>query len=336
MNFLENISLKKYSTMRLGGTARYLCEVHSEDDLLEALKFAQQNSLLFKAIGEGSNLIWSEKGFDGLVIVIQILGFNIDGAKVTIGAGEDWDSVVQQTVDRELSGIEFLSLIPGTTGATPVQNVGAYGQEIKDVLISLRAYDTSINAFIDLTNTECDFGYRTSRFNREDAGRFIITFISINLSQNRPSPPFYESLQRYFDTNSVSEYTPKIVREAVITVRTAKLPDPDYIANNGSFFSNPVIDSQKFDYLKLKFSEIIGWPVNGGVKISAAWMIDMAGFKDFHDEETGMATWAAQSLVLINESAKTTDDLIKFRDKITKAVMIKFEIMLDQEPELVN
>ncbi len=336
MKYLEKISLKNYSTMRLGGNARYLCEVHSEDDLLQALDFAQKKSLMIKVIGEGSNIIWSEHGYDGLVIVNKILKFDINGTEVTIGAGVEWDSAVAQTVDEGLSGIELLSLIPGTTGATPVQNVGAYGREISDVLVSLRAFDAKIGDFVEISNAECAFGYRSSRFNQADAGRFIITSITLGLSEKNPSPPFYESLQRFFDVNKVPEYTPKVVRDAVVAVRTAKLPDPDVIANNGSFFSNPVVDFEKFELLKIKFPEIVGWTAKDGIKISAAWIIEKAGLKDFHDPDTGMATWAAQPLVLINESAKTTDDLIKFRNKIIETIQEKFEITLKQEPELVN
>lgn len=322
--------------MRLGGNARYLCEVYTEDELLKALDFAYKSTLKFKVIGEGSNLIWPEHGFEGLIIVNKIELFDINDADVTIGAGMDWDKAVEKTVGHGLSGIEFLSLIPGTSGATPVQNVGAYGKEIKDVLVSLRAYDTNISNFIELTNAECSFGYRSSRFNKQDSGRFIITSITLKLSKENPGPPFYESLQKFFDINNVSEYTPEVIRNAVIAVRTAKLPDPDHVANNGSFFSNPIVNSEKFENLKLKFPKIVGWPVDNGIKISSAWMIEHAGFKDYHDEHTGMATWATQSLVLINESANSTDDLIKFRDKIINAVNEKFEIKLEQEPELVK
>jgi len=335
MKLLENISLKNYSTMRLGGNARYLCEVSTEEDLLEALDFAQKNNLKFKVIGGGSNLIWPDFGFDGLVIVNKIEFFDFNSTFVTIGAGMDWDSAVKQTVDKDMSGIEFLSLIPGTTGATPVQNVGAYGKEIADVLVRLRAYDTKISSFIELINAECNFGYRSSRFNREDAGRFIITSITLELSKVHPVAPFYESLQRYFETNKVSTYSPKVVRDAVIAVRTAKLPDPDHVANNGSFFSNPIVDIEKFNSLKQTFPEIVAWPSNDGVKVSSAWMIEKAGLKDFHDPETGMATWASQPLVLINEHAKSTEDLVKFRDKIISAVKDMFGIILEQEPELV-
>jgi len=336
MTISENVSLKNYSTMRLGGNARYLCEIHTENDLLQALEFATNNNLKFKVIGSGSNLIWPDNGFDGLVIVNKIENFKIDGTQVEIGAGEDWDSVVEKTVNNNLSGIEFLSLIPGSTGATPVQNVGAYGCEIKDVLVSLRAYDTEQNQIVEITNVECGFGYRSSRFNGVDSGRFIITSIKLQLSSDNPAPPFYDSLQKYFELNNISTYSPQAIREAVISVRTAKLPDPDYVANNGSFFSNPIIDSTDFENIKIVFPEIVGWPFEDGIKVSAAWLIENSGFKDFHDAETGLATWATQPLVIINEHANSTADLVKFRDKIIKAVYDKFRILLQQEPELVE
>lgn len=336
MDIKENVSLKSYSTMRLGGNARYLCEVKSEQDLINVLDFAKLNSLKFKVIGEGSNLIWPDHGFDGLVIVNKVEHFEVNDSLVTIGAGEDWDRAVERTAEAGLSGIEFLSLIPGTSGATPVQNVGAYGREISDVLVKLKAYDVEFGSFVELSNLECQFGYRSSRFNKQDSGRYIIVSITLQLIKENPTPPFYESLQRYFEEKNIFDYTPKVVREAVIAVRTAKLPDPDYIANNGSFFSNPIVESEIFNSLKLKYAEIVGWAVKDGVKISSAWLIEKAGFKDFHDPDTGMATWAKQPLVLVNENAKTTDDLIKFRDKIISAVNEMFEIKLEQEPELVS
>lgn len=336
MKYEENISLKQYSTMQLGGTARNLTHINFEAELLEAVAWAEDKNLRLKVIGSGSNIIWGDDGFDGLVAVMGINDFEIIGDKVRIGAGHDWDDVVRRTVEAGMSGIEDLSYIPGTAGATPVQNVGAYGQEISRVLVSLRAFDRQIKEFVELNNAECNFGFRNSRFKTKDKDRFVIVSITLQLSHRPPTPPFYESLQSYLDENNIQEYSPQIIRDAVIAIRTDKLPDPHEYANDGSFFMNPIIDKAQYRKLKLKFSDIKAWPLpNDMVKISAGWLIEQAGFHDYHDKETGMATWAKQALVLINENAKSTKDLLKFKQKIVDAVQSKFDITLEQEPELI-
>lgn len=323
--------------MQLGGTARYCTQINTESELFEALAWAGEKKLRLKVIGSGSDIIWSDDGFDGLVAVMAIKDFEITkGNKVRIGAGNDWDEAVEQTVQAGLSGLETLSYIPGTAGAAPVQNVGAYGQEISKVLISLRAYDRQTKEFVEIKNTDCAFGYRTSRFKVADKDRFIIISITLQLSRQQPSPPFYESLQRYLDEHNIRKFTPQNIRDAVIAIRTDKLPNPFQTANDGSFFVNPIIDKARYEKLKSKFPDIKAWQLpNGQVKISAGWLIEQAGFKDCHDTETGMATWSKQALVLINEHAKTTQDLLTFKEKIVDAITAKFGITLEQEPELI-
>ena len=224
MYVLENVPLQTYSTMRLGGMARYLSDVNNEKDVAEAVAWADERHLPIMVIGIGSNIIWNDDGFDGLVLVNKIMGFKTEAqdeesAYVTVGAGENWDSVVQRCVDMNLSGIEQLSKIPGTAGATPIQNVGAYGREIADTLVTLQAYDRETKKLVTIPKSECNFGYRSSRFKTTDKGRFIITNITLFLTKTSPLPPFYASLQQYFDEHNITEYSPKIVREAVMAVR---------------------------------------------------------------------------------------------------------------------
>ncbi len=335
MLIVENAPLSDHSTMRLGGIARFLCYVTSENELLEAINYSINNNLNVRMIGSGSNIIWNDNGFDGLIIVNEIKGIDISENIVDIGSGVIWDEAVKYTVNAGLSGIEFLSLIPGTTGATPVQNVGAYGVEIKDLLIELRAYDMQSKTFVTLGTDECQFGYRTSRFKTSDQGRFLITKIKLKLSKNNPKPPFYESLQSYLNDSGITEYTAQNIRDAVVNIRNSKLPDPDFIANNGSFFANPIIDKIKYNELVKKFPDIKAWDHLGKKKIAAGWLVEKAGFKDFHDKKTGMATWKNQSLVLVNENASSTKDLISFRNQIVFTVKEKFDIELEQEPELL-
>lgn len=335
-----DVSLKNHSTMRLGGAARFLTTVKTESEAAEAAQWAASRDLPAIMIGHGSNILWRDEGFPGLVIVNDIRGFNQEKMEdgiyhVTIAAGEIWDDIVAQTVAAGLSGIESLSLIPGTAGATPVQNVGAYGQEIADTLLELRAYDTRRQKIITLARNDCAFSYRTSRFKTTDRGRFFILSITLRLQKRNPQPPFYPALQHYLEDRHIANYTPSTIREAVIAVRRAKLPDPAQVANNGSFFANPIIDGQLLQRLQQAYPHIPHLPADKNrSKIPAAWLVQEAGFKDFHDSETGMATWPTQAIVLVNEHARATADVLAFKKKITDAVEKKFSIGLVQEPEM--
>jgi UDP-N-acetylmuramate dehydrogenase len=343
MQILHNVHLADFSTMRLGGIAAHLANIQTRDDLSEALAWASTQNLPVIMIGGGSNIVWRDEGFTGLVLVNKITGYDIlndDNQHVTlcIGAGENWDTVVARTVKAGLTGIESLSLIPGAAGATPVQNVGAYGQEISQTLVSLEAFDTAANDFVTIAAEDCIFGYRASRFKGVDRGRFFITSITLQLQYGNPEPPFYPALQKYLDEHHLAETTPAVVRQAVIAIRTSKLPDPAIVANNGSFFANPIINQEQLEHIERAVGDVTvpHWLTHGGlVKISAAWLVEQAGFKDFHDPETGMATWAWQPLVLVNEAAKHTSDLLTFKQKIVGAVQAKFGVTLVQEPELL-
>ncbi len=341
MQFLDNVSLADYSTMHLGGQAAHLVAVHDRMELLEALSWAQTLRLPAIMIGGGSNIVWRDEGFPGLVIVNKILRFELfdedaTNAYVTAGAGEVWDSVVERTVQAGLTGIEALSLIPGSTGATPVQNVGAYGQEISQTLVSVEAFDTQVGDYITIPASDCGFGYRTSRFKTTDHGRFFITALTLHLTKGNPPGPYYPLVQTYFDEHGISDVTPAVLRAAVIDIRSHKLPDPAVIHNTGSFFANPMVPASKLLELRDNYPDIPNWPqADGSVKLPAAWLIEKAGFKDIHDSETGMATWPSQPLVLINEQAPNTAALLHFKQKIIDAVQAKFGITLVQEPELL-
>jgi|AntRauTorckE6833_2_1112554.scaffolds.fasta_scaffold00046_20 UDP-N-acetylmuramate dehydrogenase len=341
MYVLENVPLPAYSTMRVGGNARYLSDITNAFEISDAVAFAEKKQVPILMIGSGSNVIWRDEGFEGLVLINKIPGFEISSfdesaSYVTVGSGEDWDSVVERTVAAGLSGIEQLSLIPGTTGATPVQNVGAYGQEISNVLMTLQAYDLHEKTLVTMTASDCEFGYRTSRFKTTDRDRFLITSISLILSKRPPIPPFYHAVERYLKEHDMAEHSATNIRKAVIDIRTSKLPDPARINNAGSFFKNPYIARSKLTQLRADYPDIAYWDVDEyNVKLSAAWLIEQAGFKGAQDEETGMATWPTQPLVLVNQHAKTAAQVLAFRDKITDAVQERFSIELEQEPELL-
>lgn len=343
----EKVPLQAYSTMRLGGQAAYLSEVNDRREIPELVNWALEKQLPIIMVGEGSNIVWRDEGFSGLLLVNKLMGtesYELDDQTsfITAYGGENWDKFVAGTTDKGLYGIETLSLIPGTAGAAPVQNIGAYGGQLSDVLSTIEAYDLSNRKFVTLRASECAFGYRTSRFKSMDRHRFLITKITVQLSKTPANKETYHSLDTYMKTNNITEKTPANIRQAVIAIRSEKLPDPSLVANCGSFFANPIIDKDYSLQLLEAFPRLASWPTkfmwdlpDGTVKIAAGALLEHEGFKGFHDPETGMATWDKQALVLVNEKAESTADLLKFKQKITDTVQEKFGIILEQEPELL-
>lgn len=325
--------------MRLGGYASYACTITSRQELLEALSWAGAQSLPYRVIGGGSNIIWGDEGFNGLLISNAIRRFELTNedaltAFLTVGAGEPWDSVVERSVAAGLSGIEALSLIPGTAGATPIQNVGAYGQEVSQSIATIEAYDDQTKEFMTIPNFDCAFGYRTSRFKTTDRGRFIITALTFQLQRTPPLPPYYPAVEHYLADMHL-EPSAASIREAVVSVRSSKLPDPAIVSNCGSFFANPIITRAEFETLRSTFGVFPHWETDDGIKLSAAWLIEQIGYKNLHDQATGMATWHNQPLVIVNEKAKSTSDLLVFKEQIVNRVARKFGVQLEQEPELL-
>lgn len=329
--------LANYVTMHIGGPATTITKVTSEEELIEAINYANKNGLKPLVIGEGSNIIFGDSGFDGLVIVNKIIGLDINAKTgvVKVGAGEHWHSVVEQTVSNGLVGIESLALIPGTAGATPINNVGAYGQDISEVLQSVRAFDTNTKEFVELSNAECNFGYRTSMFKVEHYGRYIITEITLQLKPTDTSyaPSPYPSLEQELVKQSITHPTPTDVMNAVIKIRSNKLPDPTKLANTGSFFKNPIVSSAKVSALLAKYPDLPHYPQHDGrEKLSAGWLVEQAGLKGH--KERGMWVYDKQALVLVNESAKSFADLKNMVDIVSSTVQQKFGINLEPEPEV--
>ena len=336
MEVHTNIPLKNFTTMKLGGPARFMVDVRSPQEAQAIYKNATAKNLPIFILGGGSNVIAKDEGFPGIVIHIRIPGFEViaddtNTTTIKIGAGENWDVIVKKTVDMNLSGIETMSMIPGTTGAAPVQNVGAYGQEIADTLVSLEAYDSQTDTFVTLQNNECGFAYRHSIFRGEQQGRYIITSITLRLSKNTPQPPFYDAVQSYFDASNIKLFTVNTVRQAVIAIRTEKLPDPALRPNTGSFFKNAIVENWLAEEIKNSSPDVKTFDMgNGTSKIPTGWLIEQTGLKGqiLH----GMKVHDKNALVLINESANGYADLAAARDEIIGAVRDKFRIEIEQEP----
>lgn len=338
MQTQTNAPLSQYTTMRLGDTAKHLVTVHSANELREAAEWAAAQHMPLLVLGDGSNVIF-KNGFDGLVIINRISGFEIlkdeaDTVTLRVGSGENWDTTVARTVELGLTGIEGLSAIPGTAGGTPVQNVGAYGQEIADTFLELQAYDLQTHQFVVLDKATCQFSYRNSIFKSPDNRRYIIISIILQLHKGNPEPPFYDSLQRYLTDHNITEYTPQTIRDAVIAIRAEKLPDPKIIANTGSFFKNPIISREEFEKLQLvRHTMPFYETADGRIKLLAGWLIEQSGLKGYADH--GMKVYEKNALVLVNESAKSYEDLAAFRQEIINRVHDRFGVLLEQEPELM-
>lgn len=336
MDIHTNIPLKNYLTMKLGGSARFMTTVTTPEELSAAVRNARSQSVPFFILGGGSNVVARDEGFPGIVIRNRILGFEVlneDASSTTIkiGAGENWDEIVAKTVDMGLSGIEAMSAIPGTIGAAPVQNVGAYGQEIADTLIELEAYDAEQDRFVLLKNTDCGFAYRHSMFRGDQAGRYGIINVTLNLFKTAPQPPFYAALQQYLDEHSITLFTPSVIRDAVTAIRADKLPDPKVRPNTGSFFKNAIIESWQLDDLRQTWPDMPSYDLGDKrVKIPTGWLIEKVGLKGqlLH----GMRVHDKNALVLINESATCYQDLAYARAEIIAKVRDTFRIQIEQEP----
>lgn len=336
MDVRTAINLKPYTTMRLGGDARFMAVATTPEEVRSLYATAKQQNLPVFVLGGGSNMLVRDEGFDGIVLLNRLKGFEIVNqtgvtTTVRVAAGEIWDEVVARTVQMGLSGIEALSAIPGTAGAAPVQNIGAYGQEVADTIIAVEAYDATTDQFVTLSSDECQFAYRHSIFRGEGAGRYCITAITLELYRATPKPPFYSALERYFDEHHITQFTPQVVRDAVIAIRSEKLPDPAVKPNAGSFFKNAVIDRWQAEELLREYPTMPHYDMPGNrVKIPSGWLIEQAGMKGrvLH----GMRVHDKNALVLINESASGYADLAAARQEIIQAVYDMFHIQIEQEP----
>lgn len=309
------------------------------EDVLVFVEKARKEKLQSVVLGGGTNTLLKDGDNDLLVGLMQIKQFekldeNNDSVLLSIGAGENWDNVVERAVAQNLQGIEALSAIPGTAGATPIQNVGAYGTEIKDILEYIEAYDVERNMSVRLNKGECMFAYRDSLFKHEPK-RFIITNIVMRLNKNLSVIPIpdYKDVKGYFAERNLSTPSLSEVRNAIIEIRKNKLPDPSIVPNCGSFFKNPTISIEQATALEKTFSNMVTFPVEGGIKVSAGWLVDQCGFKGQTFGSTSI--YANNALVITAQAEATTADILNLADTIISAVNEKFGITLEREPILL-
>lgn len=338
MTIKENFSLKNYNTFHIDAAAYKYAEAESEEDLKELLCDEELKKMRRLVLGGGSNILLSGN-FDGLVLKMSVPGINVteetdEHVIVRAGAGVLWDDLVRYCVDRNYGGIENLSLIPGTAGAAPMQNIGAYGQEVKDVFHSLEGIHTGDCSKEVFTREKCSFGYRTSIFKNELKDKFIITFVSLKLSKNPVINLEYGYLKNEVEKLGKQEYSIKDVSEAVRSIRRSRLPDPEQIGNAGSFFKNPIISKDEFENLKSEYPDIVGYDVGEAqVKVAAGWLIEKAGLKGLKKGNTG--THNKQALVIVNYGGATGGEILKFKDSVKTKIMKKFGIELSEEVNII-
>lgn len=334
----SNVSLKSYNTFGIDVTTRYLVEVDNDQDIQTLLQLPDIQLLPKLILGGGSNLLLTQD-FNGLVIKINIKGIETvkedqNHVWLRVGAGENWHEFVMYCVERGLGGIENLSLIPGTTGAAPMQNIGAYGVEIKDTFDRLEAVDIATGVKRIFTNTDCRFGYRDSVFKNEVKGQYIISNVLFRLDKNPIFHTSYGDIQKTLEQMGVKELTIKAISEAVIKIRRSKLPDPAEIGNAGSFFKNPEIPALQYETLKNEFPDIPGYIINEEiVKVPAGWLIEQCGWKGKRFGTIGVH--ARQALVLVNYGGGKGQEIKQLAERIQTSVEEHFGICLHTEVNFV-
>jgi UDP-N-acetylmuramate dehydrogenase len=332
MKILQDTRFKDLTTFRVGGKIKYFAEAHSKKELEEAVCFAKSNKVPIFIIGGGSDFLVNDKPYDGLVIKYVAAGLSVSGDTVTAEAGLGWDKMVEYSVKHGLQGIECLSGIPGTVGAAPIQNIGAYGQEIKDTFQTLTAFDIEKETFVVFDNKDCKFGYRESVFKEKSHWqKYVITDIILKLNKGGKPAVNYESLNGRVKENPTLED----VRNAILEVRNEKLEDPGKIGNAGSFFKNPIIKLDQKNKLEKEFSGIKIFPFGQEFKVSAAWLIEQAGWKGKIYKSAAVSSKHALILINLTGDAKA-QDLLELSGKIIDSVYEKFGIKLEREVQLIN
>jgi UDP-N-acetylmuramate dehydrogenase len=342
MQIQENISLKHYNTFGIDAKARYFAAFSNTVELSELLTFKPKLKTFI--LGGGSNILFI-KNFDGLVLRNEIVGIqklheDAEYIYVKTGAGENWHQFVLRCIKNNMAGAENLSLIPGNVGASPMQNIGAYGVELKNIFWNLEAFHLKEKKIKTFTLSECEFGYRDSIFKRRYKDQFVILNVTFRMHKHPIFHTSYGAVEQELEKMGVKDLSIGAISQAVINIRSSKLPDPVMIGNAGSFFKNPSADKKKFENLKTKFPNIIGYEnVDGSIKLAAAWLIEQCGpkkgvsWKGFRKGDAGCHE--RQALVLVNYGNASGRDVYDLSEKIRQSVKDKFAVELEREVNII-
>jgi UDP-N-acetylmuramate dehydrogenase len=336
MQIQENISLKPYNSFGIDARASYFASFKNTEELSELITQNPKPETLI--LGGGSNILLTQD-YDGLVLKNEIKGINKlneDEAFVYIqaGAGENWHQFVLYCIENNWAGVENLSLIPGNVGASPMQNIGAYGVEIKDVFHELKAFHRKEKTNYTFSLKDCDFGYRESVFKRKYKDEFVIINVTYKLRKQPVFNTSYGAIEEELERMKVKELSIIAISNAVINIRSSKLPNPAEIGNAGSFFKNPEISNAQFEILKTQFPAIVGYPLpNGNVKLAAGWLIEQCGWKGYRKGDAGCH--AKQALVLVNYGNANGDEIYNLSEEILQSVKEKFGVILEREVNII-
>jgi UDP-N-acetylmuramate dehydrogenase len=340
MTILENVDLQSLNTFGIKVSASRFVIITSVEEAMELFQSTFFKSSKHLILGGGSNVLFT-KDFDGLVVKVELRGIDViteneDTVTLKVGAGENWHQFVLHCVERNLGGVENLSLIPGTVGAAPIQNIGAYGVEIKNVITSVEAIEIETGKTRMFSNAECKFGYRDSIFKQRDKDRYLISSITLILTKrNHRFNTSYGAIEEILKQQGVSHPTVKSISDAVIQIRRSKLPDPQVIGNAGSFFKNPTIDSNLYESIKKDHPSFPSYPSgNGLVKIPAAWLIEQCGWKGKTFDQIGVHK--NQALVLVNYGGGEGKKIWQLALDIKASVLEKFNITLQPEVNVIG
>jgi UDP-N-acetylmuramate dehydrogenase len=338
MQIRENISLRPFNTFGIDVQAKYFAGFNSIEQLEEVFSLKQADHDAQLVLGGGSNILFTSD-FDGLVLKNEIRGISVEAEDeesvfIKAGAGENWHGLVMFAVENGYAGLENLSLIPGNVGASPMQNIGAYGVEIGDVFHELEAFHKKEKMSIRFSREDCEFGYRDSVFKRKYRDQFVITSVTYRLNKVPHFNTSYGAIRQELEKMGVSDLSIKAVSQAVINIRSSKLPDPAVIGNAGSFFKNPQIDNSQFQQLKQRFPDVVAFPVNDQfTKVAAGWLIEQCGWKGFRRGDAGC--YAKQALVLVNYGNAKGDELYSLSEEIVQSVKERFDIELEREVNII-
>lgn len=339
MQIRENVSLKGFTTFKIGGAARYFSVATESADIPDAVAFARKNKIPFVVLGGGSNVLISDEGFPGLVIKMDILGIDFEegrgsGVEVIVGAGESWDDLVRLAVEKNLYGLENLSGIPGTVGAAPIQNIGAYGSEVKDTISFVEAFDFDSQEFRIMSAKDCKFGYRDSIFKTSAGRRLIVTRVGFLLKKKGELNLEYKDIAAFFAAKKAA--TPSDVRSAVLQIRAKKFPDLRKFGTAGSFFKNPIVSEKFCKELKEKHPDLPVFPAGRGKKkLSLAWILDKVC--DLKGNRAGaVGSFENQALVLVNYGGASAFDVSDFADNIALIIKQKTGIEVEREVQTIS
>ncbi|RLD41376.1 MAG: UDP-N-acetylenolpyruvoylglucosamine reductase [Bacteroidetes bacterium] len=338
MEILKNYSLKALNSFAINVDAKYFARVASMKDLLEVKDFIVKNNCQFMILGGGSNILFMND-YDGIIVSnnlsgIEILGEDENHVYVKAQAGENWDDFVSWCVENNLAGLENLSLIPGSVGASPIQNIGAYGVEMKDHFVELEAFQWENSKVQAYSYDDCQFGYRNSIFKNEQKGKVVILSVTFRLDKKPIFKTAYGAIQEEIKRIGIEPISIKAIRDAVISIRESKLPDPEDIGNAGSFFKNPVITENHYQSLKKTYPKIVSYKLpDGSHKLAAGWLIDQAGWKGKREGDAGVHE--KQALVLVNYRNATGLEIIQLAAKIEQSVKELFNVDLEREVNVV-